>query len=213
MKDTALTGVLRKEDFGSAGSRRVLASGRIPAVIYGKADIDPVHITLEARDFQNKLRHISESTLLTIKVGRKNHSVLMREVQENILKGIILHVDFYEVTKGETLRARVPIVVVGNPEGAKFGGVLEQVTYDVEVESLPQDLPQHIEVDVTNLNLNESINVEELVVPEGVKILTLADSTVATVKSIREVVTEVEEEDVEATEEAATEEASEESDE
>lgn len=200
MKDTNLTGTLRKDDFGSAGSRRVLATGRIPAVIYGKKD--PVHITIDANDFQNKMRHFSESTLLTIKVGRKNHSVLMKDYQENVMKGTILHVDFYEVTKGEVLRANVPIVLTGNPEGAKFGGVLEQIAHEVEVECLPKDLPEHFVVDVSKLGLNDSVHLGALVAPEGVKFLLPEETTIATVKGVKEVVTvsDEEEEDEAATE-------------
>ncbi len=190
MKDTILTGTLRKEDFGSAGARRVLAAGNVPAVIYGKKD--PVHITVDAIDFQNKLRHISESTLLTIKVGRKKHLVLMKDVQENVLLGKILHVDFFEVTKGELLRTNVPVVLVGNPQGVRFGGVLEQIAYEIEVECLPQDLPPNIEVDVSGLGLNESIHVGGIVLPEGVKALIPEESTIASVVSIREEVLEPE---------------------
>jgi large subunit ribosomal protein L25 len=195
MKDTNLTGTLRTEDFGSAGSRRVLAAGRIPAVIYGKKE--NVHITLDAKDFQNKMRYFSESTLLTVKVGRKNHSVLMKSYQENAMLGKVLHVDFFEVTKGEALRTRVPVVLHGNPEGAKFGGVLEQMMHEIEVECLPSVLPEHIVVDISKLGLNESVHVANLVVPEGVKVLTPADATVANVKGVKEVVTAVETEETE----------------
>jgi large subunit ribosomal protein L25 len=209
MKDTNLSGTLRKEDFGSAGSRRVLASGRVPAVIYGKKD--PIHITLDANEFQNKMRHFSESTLLTIKVGRKNHSVLMKDYQENVMKGIIMHVDFYEVTKGEVLRANVPVVLQGNPEGAKFGGVLEQVAHEIEVECLPKDLPEHIVIDVSGLGLNESIHLGMVTVPEGVRFLVDEATTIATVKGVKEVVTveEGEEEGEEAEEGADSEESEE----
>ncbi|MDD3942208.1 MAG: 50S ribosomal protein L25 [Sphaerochaetaceae bacterium] len=195
MKDTNLTGTLRTEDFGSAGSRRVLAAGRIPAVIYGKKE--SVHITLDAKDFQNKMRYFSESTLLTIKVGRKSHSVLMKDYQENVMRGQIQHIDFFEVTKGETLRTRVPVVLHGNPDGAKFGGVLEQVTHDVEVECVPSALPEHFTVDVTKLGLNESVLVGQLVLPEGVKVLTHADVTIANVKGVKEVVSAPETEEAE----------------
>lgn len=209
MKDTNLSGTLRKEDFGSAGSRRVLASGRVPAVIYGKKD--PIHITLDANEFQNKMRHFSESTLLTIKVGRKNHSVLMKDYQENVMKGIVMHVDFYEVTKGEVLRANVPVVLQGNPEGAKFGGVLEQVAHEIEVECLPKDLPEHIVIDVSGLGLNESIHLGMVTVPEGVRFLVDEATTIATVKGVKEVVTveEGEEEGEEAEEGADSEESEE----
>ena len=193
MKDTNLTGELRTEDFGSAGSRRVLASKRIPAVIYGKQN-KPVHITLDANDFQNKMRYFSESTLLTIKVGRKSHSVLMKDYQENILKGSVLHVDFFEVTKGEVLRTRVPVHLTGSPEGGKFGGILEQVSFEIEVECLPSDLPPSITVDVSALGLNESIRVSEIEIAPEVKVLTHHDVTIATVKGVKEEVAVEEEE-------------------
>ena len=203
MNDTKLAGTLRKEDFGSAGARRVLASGRIPAVIYGK--IEPMHITVDAIDFQNKLRSISESTLLTIKVGRKNHLVLMKDIQENVLLGKVLHVDFYEVTKGEILRANVSIVLEGNPEGIKFGGVLEQIAYEVEVECLPQDLPRNIVVDVSHLGLNESIHMGAIELPPGVKALIPEDTTIASVVSIREEVLEPEVDETDLDEDGADE--------
>jgi large subunit ribosomal protein L25 len=187
MKDMKLAGEKRTEDFGSAGSRRLLAQGRIPAVIYGKKD--PEHITLDAKEFQNKLRYFSESTLLTIKVGRKSYHVLMKDFQENVMLGKVLHVDFFEVTKGEVLRANVSVVLTGNPEGAKFGGVLEQITHEIEVECLPKDLPKSIEVDVSHLNLNESVHIKEVAVPEGVKFLHTEDMTIATVKGVKEVIT------------------------
>ena len=187
MKDMKLAGEKRTEDFGSAGSRRLLAQGRIPAVIYGKKD--PEHITLDAKEFQNKLRYFSESTLLAVKVGRKNYHVLMKDFQENVMLGKVLHVDFFEVTKGEVLRANVSVVLTGNPEGAKFGGVLEQITHEIEVECLPKDLPKSIEVDVSHLNLNESVHVNEVTAPEGVKFLHAEDMTIATVKGVKEVIT------------------------
>jgi len=210
MKDTNVTAQLRTEDFGSTGSRRVLAAGRIPAVIYGRKE--PVHITLEAKEFQNKLRFVSESTLLNLKIGRKTHSVLMKELQENVLLGKILHVDFFEVSKDEVVRTRVQILLTGHPEGAKFGGVLEQVTHEIEIECLPADLPRNLSLDVSSLNLNESLQVEHLELPSGVKALTATDVTLATVKSIKEEVVEEEEEmegEAIATEEAAEEESEE----
>ncbi len=193
MKDMKLAGEKRTEDFGSAGSRRVLAQGRIPAVIYGKRD--PEHITLDAKEFQNKLRYFSESTLLTVKVGRKVFHVLMKDFQENVMLAKVLHVDFFEVTKGEALRANVSVVLTGNPEGAKFGGVLEQITHEIEVECLPKDLPKSIEVDVSHLNINESVHIEEVAVPEGVKFLHTEHMTIATVKGVKEVLTTTDEEE------------------
>ncbi len=113
----------------------------------------------------------------------------MKDFQENVMLGKVLHVDFFEVTKGEVLRANVSVVLTGNPEGAKFGGVLEQITHEIEVECLPKDLPKSIEVDVSHLNLNESVHIDEVTAPEGVKFLHAEDMTIATVKGVKEVIT------------------------
>ena len=186
MNEKQLTGTYRTEDFGSAGSRRLLRAGRIPAVIYGKNG--NVHISLEAKDFTNKMRKFSESTLLTIKVDKVDHSVLMKDYQENVMKGTILHVDFFEVTKGSVLRTHVPVVLHGNPKGAKFGGVLEQVTHEIEVECLPADLPEAIQLDVSDLGINESLSVADIVLADTVRVLTNHEQTVASVKGVKEVV-------------------------
>ena len=186
MEDKQLTGIYRTEDFGSAGSRRLLRSGRIPAVIYGKNE--PVHLSLDTKEFTSKLKHFSESSLLTIKLGGKKHSVLMKSFQENVMYAKILHVDFFEVTSGSILRTHVSLILQGNPVGARLGGVLDQVTHEIEIECLPKDLPASIVIDVSSLGLNESIHVSALSIPAGVKVLTPGDATVASVKSIKEVV-------------------------
>lgn len=179
-----LSAQLRTEDFGSAGSRRVIRSGRIPAVIYGKSA--PVHITLDAKEFGNKVRHFSETTLLKITAGKKEFDCLMKDYQEDLLKGVFRHVDFFEVTRGQTLRTRVGIVLEGTPVGVREGGVMEQILHEIEIECLPKDLPEVLSADVTGLGLNESMQVSALVVPAGVKLLIDPESTVVTVKSIKE---------------------------
>lgn len=184
MNDKQLTGAYRTEDFGSAGSRRLVRAGRLPAVIYGKGE--NIHLTLDAKEFALKMRHFSESTLLTIKIGKKEHSVLMKTFQENILRNQLTHVDFFEVTSDEVLRANVHISLQGTASGVRAGGVLDQVMYDLEVECLPKDLPESIVVDITKLGLNESLHVSQLTIPAGVKILVEPEATVATIKAIKE---------------------------
>ena len=192
MNEKQLTGAYRKEDFGSAGSRRLIRAGRIPAVIYGKGE--NVHLSLDAKDFINKMRHFSESTLLTVKLGKKEHVVLMKDYQENVMRGEATHVDFFEVTIDEVLRTNVSLVLHGSAPGTRTGGLLEQVIYDIEVECLPKDLPESIVVDIYKLGLNESIHVSQIAIPEGVKVLTPSDTTVVTVKALREEAAPAEEE-------------------
>lgn len=180
-----LSATLRTEDFGSAGSRRLLRKGLIPAVVYGKGD--NLHVIINAKEFNTKKSSFGETTLITLKVeGDADHSVFVKTYQENLLKNCIHHVDFYEVTAGHVVRTHVKIELEGTPVGTKAGGVLDQVTHELEIECLPKDLPEVLKADVSALDINESLRVDMLNVPEGVKILTSGDTAIATVKTVKE---------------------------
>ncbi len=176
---------VRKDDFGSAGSRRLVRNGEIPAVVYGK--MKPLHVIVNAKEFRMKKNQFSESTLITLNVtDEKAHKVFVKSYQEDLLKNIINHIDFYEVTAGHAVRTHVKVELVGSPVGTKEGGVLDQVTHEIEIECLPKDLPEIIEVDVSNLGLNESVRVSDVAAPKNVKILTDADTAIASVKAVKE---------------------------
>ena len=179
----------RTTDFGSAGARRVLRNKRIPAVIYGKKK-NPIHITLDSREFHNKVRFFSETALLKIVVGKTKYECLMKAYQENLMRGEIKHVDFYEVTRGQVLRAMVGLVLTGSPIGTHTGGVLEQVMHEVEIECLPENLPDAIHADVSHLGLNEVLHLSEVVFPNAVKVLEDLNRTVASVRAVKEEVVE-----------------------
>ncbi|MCY1151306.1 MAG: 50S ribosomal protein L25 [Sphaerochaetaceae bacterium] len=200
MSNHVFDATLRTSDFGSAGSRRLLRAGKIPAVIYG-SKTKPMHIVIDAHKFALAIGSISESTLITLNVEGDEHEVLVKTFQEDIMTDIIHHVDFYEVVRGEKLRAFVSLSVEGNPVGCKKGGILDVVLHEVEVECLPKDLPADIKVDVSALDLNDHISVKELPVAKTVSILTDGDETVATVKSVKVEKVATEEEEVVATEE------------
>ncbi|WP_320123264.1 50S ribosomal protein L25 [uncultured Sphaerochaeta sp.] len=186
----------RTEDFGSAGARRLLRGGQIPAVIYGKKD--PVHIALDAREFTNKMRHFSETALLKIAVGRKHYEVLLKDYQEDLMRGEIKHVDFYEVTRGQSLRTLVAVVLKGSPIGTREGGVLDQVLHEIEIECLPKDLPDSIEADVSHLEINQALHLSDMKFPETIKVLEDMSRTVASVKGVKAEVVETAEEEDEA---------------
>lgn len=178
-----LSAKARTTDFGSAGSRRLVRAGFIPAVIYGKQE--PAHCAVVAKEFMMKMHTFTASTLITLDVDGKEHTVFVKSIQENLLKGIVQHIDFYEVTAGEKVRTHVFIELVGNPAGVKDGGVLDQVLHEIDIECLPKDLPSELKVDVSALQMNESLRVADLQIPAGVKVHTLGDETVATVKPVK----------------------------
>ena len=138
-----------------------------------------------SKEFLMKKHHFTGSTIITLDVEGQKHMVFVKTFQENLLKGIVNHIDFYEVTAGEKVRTHVGIELVGNPVGVRNGGVLEQVLHEIDVECLPKDLPSIIQVDVSALDINDAVRVAQIVVADGVKIHTPEDETVATVKAVK----------------------------
>jgi large subunit ribosomal protein L25 len=171
----------KRANTGSAEAARLRRNGKIPAVVYGRSG-QAMPIVLDALEFGRKIKGVSESTLLNLSVDGAQHEVFVKDTQRDIFKGAFLHVDFYEVEKGKALHAKVPVHVVGTAQGVREGGVLEAPLHELEVECLPKDLPEHIDVDVSNLKGNESIHVRDLKLASGVKILTNPEQVVALVK-------------------------------
>lgn len=185
-ENKTLSAVKRTGDFGSAGSRRLTRNGQIPAVIYGK--MEPEHIILSAKEFNYKKNSFSESTLIALSVEGEAapHRVFVKTYQEDLLKGIVKHVDFYEVTAGHVVRTHVRVELEGTPEACKAGAVLDQVIHEIEIECLPKDLPEVIKADVSALAVNEAFRIDQIVLPEGIKVIGDPEATVASVKYVKE---------------------------
>lgn len=179
--DHVVLNAQKRANTGSAEAARLRRSGKIPAVVYGRSG-KAMPIVLDALEFGRKTKGISESTLLNLSVDGSQHEVFIKDTQRDIFKGAFLHVDFYEVEKGKALHAKVPVHVVGTALGVREGGVLEAPLHELEIECLPKDLPEHIDVDVSNLKGNESIHVRDLKLASGIKILTNPEQVVALVK-------------------------------
>ena len=192
----------RRTGTGRSAVRKLKAQGVVPAVIYGgKTKAEPLQVS--RRDISLLLSHASgENILVELEIdGEKGGRLaLMQEVQHAPLGGDILHVDFHAVSMDEMIDADVPLEPTGIPEGVKtFGGLLEQNIRSLEIECLPRDLPDVITVDVTRLNIGDSIHVRELPLPEGVTTRVPPDLTAFSVLAPK-----VEEEPVAAAPEAAT---------
>lgn len=190
MEESVLLANARTNDFGSAGSRRVLRAGRIPAVIYGKSNAQPVHVTVDAKQFGLILRHLTDTTLLKVKVGDQEYECLVKDFQDDLLKDQIKHIDFYQVTRGQKLRTEITIELKGNPSGVRDGGVLDQVMHSVLIEALPKDLPEELVLDVSDMELNSVRHLSDIKLPQGVEILDDLDKTVASVRTVKEDVPE-----------------------
>lgn len=175
--------------------KEVRKDGFIPAVIYGR-DLESMSISLEKRLSTQILNKVSGSTILTISVDGKEHSTLIREVQRDHIKNEFLHLDFLAVSLLEKLRTNVSITLVGEAAVLEdFDALIVAGINEVEVEALPQDLPETIEVDVSSLAaIGDAIYLKDLPVPENVEFLTDLEELIAVASAIKE---EVEEEVVE----------------
>ena len=172
----------RRTELGRSAVRRLKARGVVPAVIYGAKDkAEPLQIS--RRDIHALLSHASgENILVELEIGGTNRLALVQEVQHAPVGGDVLHVDFHAVSVDEVIEAEVPIEPIGMPDGVKnFGGLLEQSVRGLEVECLPKDLPDKITVDVSALNIGDSIHVRDLALPEGVRTKIQPDLTVFSV--------------------------------
>jgi large subunit ribosomal protein L25 len=155
-------------------------AGQLPAVIYGHY-IDPISIELDLHDASKSLTGLAPSALVTVDVEGTPHKALVREKQRNKITGILLHVDFLAISMKEKLRSQVYIEIVGlSPAIKDFNGVLVTGKNEVEVECLPQDLPERIVVDSSILQkIGDGVYIRDLRIPEGVKILDDPDTMVA----------------------------------
>jgi len=149
---------------GSSESRRLRRSGWFPGIVYG-AGKDVQMVQVNEHEFRRSLHgHSSEHVLLDLDIqGQEMKKVLLQEVQHNSLTGKITHADFHEVSMTEKLRVEVGIHLVGLPVGvSQGGGVLEHLLREVEIECLPGDLMEVIEIDVSGLNIGDSLNVSDI---------------------------------------------------
>ncbi|MDR0463485.1 MAG: 50S ribosomal protein L25 [Treponema sp.] len=170
-----------RQKHGSAESRRLRRTGRIPAVIYGRSG-NAVSIDLDSVEFVKGTKGISESTIVKVNVEDKSYDAFVKDTQRNIIDGNILHIDFYEVESGVSLRAKVSLILQGNPIGVREGGMLETPLHEIEIECLPKDLPERIEIDISGLKANQSLHVRDIALGEGVRLLSNPDQVIALVK-------------------------------
>lgn len=163
-------------------------SGFIPAVLYGHG-VTAAPLTLERKSFEKVYQQVGESTLLDLTIdGGKPVKVLIQAVQVHPTSGVVQHVDFHQIKMDEKLVVDIPLKFVGESPAVKgLGGVLVRVVNELKVECLPQDLVHEIEVDISSLKeFNQDIKVQELKLPDGIKVAGLApDEVVVTVAAPR----------------------------
>ncbi len=170
-----------REAAGKGAARQTRFAGKVPAVIYGHGrPTQP--LTLDAKALEMALSGIEPaSTLFEVTVDGKKTRALIREIQRHPVRPDVIHVDFYEIHADEKVKLKVPVHLVGTPDGVRNGGgVLDQVMREVEIEVLPEHIPERVELDVSALLIGHSVHVSNLSIPNAT-ILVAGDLTLATV--------------------------------
>jgi len=158
MSDTILATKKRSET-GKAHARRIRRAGKIPAVIYGEIK-EPISFEIDAHEFELMFRE--GHSLVTLNIDGKEQQAVIREVQRHPVNSNFLHIDFMSVKKGHKLTMAISIDFVGSAKGSKEGGIFSEVKNELNIEVLPKDIPDTIEINIDDLEIGDAIRVEDL---------------------------------------------------
>jgi len=183
-----------REERGKNAARRLRASGMIPAVLYGDGDGRSTALAVPDKVVDYTLHHLGDNALYDIDLGSGAATARIVDVQRDPVSGRLIHVDFAPVDMLERIEVTVPLHVVGEAPGTEEGGVLQQVAYELQIESLPGDIPQEIMLDVSTLGMNENLTLADVTLPDGVSLVSDPEDVAATVTAP----TEITEEELEA---------------
>ena len=189
----------KREIFGKNASRRLRREGMIPAVLYGGGSSN-VPLTLKKQDVFMILRSdTGENTVFQVSFDSESRDVMIKELQRDPVTDEILHADFVHIAMDKVIQVSVPLVSVGEAVGVKTeGGFVDFITREVEIECLPKDIPERIEIDISGLHLRQSLKAVDITLPEGVKLITSSDTILVLIEvPLKEEEIEVEEEEEE----------------
>lgn len=165
--------------------KKLRKDGVLPAVLYGPHLKKSLPLEVDMKELRSFLSQSDKAKIITLEITDqktdKQHNVIIKDSQWDLIKGDLQHLDFYAVTRGETVTTTVPISFVGKSQGEKIGGIVEHLVRELDLECLPKDLPSIIEVDITPLGLGDSLSVGDVKVPSGIKVLTHPQEVVVSV--------------------------------
>ena len=190
----------RRSEGGKGPARRVRQDGFIPGVIYGP-EIEPVSVAVNEKEFRASMKGAEGTSLIDLNVDGERRKVVLREIQRDPVTSRVIHVDFHAISMNKPINVAVPIHYIGTPVGVKTDGGIMQVTMrELEVSCLPASIPEHLDIDVSELHIGESIHVSDTTIPDA-KILSETRRTMVVIAAPtvhkEEVAEEVEGEEVE----------------
>jgi large subunit ribosomal protein L25 len=167
----------KREVFGKNASRRLRKEGMVPVILYGSNEVN-VPLTLEKEVLFKILRsETGENTVFEVSFNSETRNAMIKDLQLDPVSDEILHADLIQIAMDKVVRVSVPVVTVGDAVGVKTeGGFVDFITREIEVECLPKDIPEHIEIDISHLHLRQSFKVGDVNVSEGIKLIADPDS-------------------------------------
>lgn len=173
----------RRDELGKGAAHRIRAAGAVPGVVYGHGN-EPLHISVDARELFHTLHtDAGVNVLVDLRVDGDHFLAMPREIQRDLMKGRLLHVDFLRIARDEKIAVDVPVQLVGESRGVKEGGVLEHHLWALHLEAFPQDVPPAIEADVSRLTIGDSLKVGDLTFDGKLTILTPPEEVIVSVVS------------------------------
>lgn len=182
MAEEVLTAEPRTER-GSRPAGRLRRAGQVPAVIYGLGG-DTVTVTVPSREVTHILAH-GANTLIRLRLDGDDQLTLARQVQRHPTRGDLVHLDFVRVRTDVAVSAEVALHLIGEPEGVRNGGLLEQLVFGLPIEAMPQNIPGSIEVEVAHLDIGDQVRLDEITLPAGVTATVEPDALIAQVVAPR----------------------------
>jgi large subunit ribosomal protein L25 len=171
---------------GTTGSNALRHAGKIPVVVYGHGAA-PEHVAIDAHAFEELLHHGGRNAIITLTdAAKKGETAMIRAVQYHPISRRVLHADLQRVSAKESIAASLAVITLGVARGIKdFGGVMDVVTHELEIEGPADSIPENIEVDVTELGLHEHVTAGDIKLPSGFKMLTPPDTIVVAIEPSR----------------------------
>jgi len=192
-----------RETLGKNAARVLRREGKLPAVLYGP-DTEPLLLSIDTHELDLAVKSGPSGQLLLRLIienaERPARRAMIKELQRHPLSREPLHVDFYEISMDRKISVKVPVTTTGTSKGVALGGMLQIIRHELEVECLPDRIPEKIEIDITEMDIGDSIHLQEIPLEEGVEFPADANFTVLTVLSPKKEEEEVEEEEEEGEE-------------
>ena len=186
---------VKRGETGKGAARKFRSAGRIPAVVYGR-DLDSMSLTVDSHEALKLFQSISvDNTIISLAIeGEEEMDILVREIQSHPFRTELIHVDFYQIQRGVALEVDIPVVLMGTAEGVRTGdGIMDQTVHEIRVKCIPSLIPTSYEVDVTMLEVGDSLHVSDITIDEDIELITDVGQTICSV-ALPKVIEEPEEE-------------------